>query len=72
MTRAAPASPCIDVCTLDASRTCVGCRRTLDEIARWGSMSATEQWQVIDRLERSRLPEHEVPDVTSRASASTG
>jgi predicted Fe-S protein YdhL (DUF1289 family) len=52
MTR--PASPCVNVCVLDASRTCVGCRRTIDEIARWGSMSAAEQWQVVARLERER------------------
>jgi Predicted Fe-S protein len=42
---------------LDAERTCAGCRRTLDEIARWGQMSATEQWQVIARLERVRAQE---------------
>jgi len=54
MTQAAPASPCMNVCVLDASRTCIGCLRTLDEIARWGRMSATEQWQVIARLERVR------------------
>jgi predicted Fe-S protein YdhL (DUF1289 family) len=51
---AGPASPCINVCVLDASRTCTGCGRTLDEIARWGRMSAAEQWQVVDRLERVR------------------
>jgi predicted Fe-S protein YdhL (DUF1289 family) len=49
-----PASPCVNVCMLDASRTCVGCRRTIDEIARWGSMSAAEQWQVVERLECER------------------
>lgn len=54
MTQAAPASPCMNICVLDASRTCIGCLRTLDEIARWGRMSATEQWQVIARLERVR------------------
>lgn len=54
MTLAAPASPCMNVCVLDAERTCTGCRRTLDEIARWGRMSAAEQWQVIARIERAR------------------
>jgi uncharacterized protein len=54
MTQAAPASPCMNICVLDASRTCIGCLRTLDEIARWGRMSAAEQWQVIARLERVR------------------
>ena len=31
--------------------------RTLDEIARWGRMSAAEQWQIIARLERVRQQE---------------
>ena len=54
MTQPAPVSPCVDICRLDADRTCIGCRRTIDEIARWGRMSVTEQWQVIGRLERER------------------
>jgi predicted Fe-S protein YdhL (DUF1289 family) len=32
-------SPCISVCRMDESvEYCVGCWRTLDEIAAWGSM----------------------------------
>ena len=55
MTPPAPASPCMNVCVLDSSRTCVGCGRTIEEIARWGRMSAAEQWQVVARLgERAR------------------
>ena len=61
MTQSAPASPCINVCVLDASRTCTGCRRTIDEIARWGRMSAAEQWQVIARLEREQHSIDEFP-----------
>jgi predicted Fe-S protein YdhL (DUF1289 family) len=57
MTQVAPTSPCLNICVLDAARTCVGCGRTLDEIARWGRMSAAEQWQVIARLERVRQQE---------------
>jgi hypothetical protein len=47
----------MNVCVLDAQRCCTGCRRTLDEIARWGRMSAAEQWAVIARLERVRAEE---------------
>ena len=33
-------TPCINICLLDdASRTCVGCGRTLAEIAAWATMS---------------------------------
>jgi predicted Fe-S protein YdhL (DUF1289 family) len=44
----------MNICVLDAARTCTGCHRTLDEIARWGRMSTAEQWQVVARLERVR------------------
>lgn len=57
MTLARPASPCLNVCVLDSTRSCIGCHRTLDEIARWGRMSAEEQWQVVARLERLREQE---------------
>jgi uncharacterized protein len=44
-------SPCIGVCTLDpASRTCIGCLRTADEIARWPSMSPAERVQIVLQL----------------------
>ena len=45
-----PVSPCIQVCTLDAAQMCIGCRRTLEEIANWGRMSAAEQREVIAEL----------------------
>ncbi len=39
------ASPCINVCKMDAARTyCTGCYRTLDEITAWSrSDDATRQ-----------------------------
>jgi predicted Fe-S protein YdhL (DUF1289 family) len=41
-------SPCIKVCTLDrVSRLCVGCGRSLDEIARWGTLSETQRLDII-------------------------
>jgi predicted Fe-S protein YdhL (DUF1289 family) len=42
----------MSVCVLAADGFCSGCLRTLDEIARWAVMSADDQWQVIERLER--------------------
>lgn len=48
-------SPCIGVCTLDpASRTCIGCMRTADEIERWPSMSDAERVQVVLQLRLRR------------------
>ncbi|MBB5701592.1 hypothetical protein FHS76_001443 [Ochrobactrum daejeonense] len=40
-------SPCILICTIDAETGfCLGCARTLDEIAQWSSMSADERMAV--------------------------
>jgi uncharacterized protein len=49
-----PPSPCINVCSLDAEGFCVGCLRTGDEIARWMSMSAPEQWNLLAELAARR------------------
>nr|WP_312968543.1 DUF1289 domain-containing protein [Brucella intermedia] len=44
-------SPCILVCTIDTETSfCLGCARTLDEIARWSSMSAEERTAVLSLL----------------------
>ena len=44
-------SPCIKVCQMDPQRgRCLGCARTLDEIARWGSMSDAERDRVMAQL----------------------
>ena len=45
------ASPCINVCRIDeATALCVGCLRTLDEIAAWGALSDDERREVWARL----------------------
>jgi predicted Fe-S protein YdhL (DUF1289 family) len=47
----AVASPCTSVCAIDASTgLCAGCARTIDEIARWGSMSDEEKRAVLRAL----------------------
>lgn len=52
-----PESPCIDLCTMDdEDRYCLGCHRTLDEIALWSSFDQEEKetvWQLLE--ERSNL-----------------
>ncbi|WP_431025375.1 DUF1289 domain-containing protein [Halomonas sp. H5] len=46
------ASPCIRACSLDeATQCCSGCRRSLDEIVRWGGMTDAEKEAVWRRLE---------------------
>ena len=44
-------SPCNKVCVMDANnRYCLGCYRTLGEIARWGGMTDTERRLVMASL----------------------
>jgi len=46
-------SPCIKVCQMDPQRgLCLGCARTLDEIARWATMTDAEREQVLRELEQ--------------------
>jgi predicted Fe-S protein YdhL (DUF1289 family) len=59
-------SPCIKICQMDPARgVCIGCCRSLDEIARWGSMSEAQQFEVLNQIpERRRrldVPEIAVP-----------
>ena len=51
-------SPCNKVCTLDPTgHICVGCRRTVDEIAVWGSLSDAQRARIMQELPRRSLPE---------------
>jgi predicted Fe-S protein YdhL (DUF1289 family) len=51
------ASPCISVCRLDpATRICIGCGRTIAEIAAWSNLSDAERRAIMLRLEASRAP----------------
>ena len=61
MTRALPAdagpvrSPCISLCRIaPETGLCEGCRRTIDEIARWGTMPDDEKRRVWALLEQRR------------------
>ena len=50
MPDSAVASPCTNVCRMDARGRCVGCLRTLDEIAGWSTLSDDEKLAVLDAL----------------------
>lgn len=47
-----PLTPCVGICRLDEKGYCVGCRRSLDEIARWGTLSDAERLRCM----REELP----------------
>ena len=55
-------SPCIKVCQMDPQRgLCLGCARTLDEIARWGGMSEAERERVMLELPRRKSDVAKIP-----------
>jgi uncharacterized protein len=52
-------SPCVDVCEIDRTTgLCLGCRRTIGEIATWSSMTSAERRRII-----AELPDRKVPVV---------
>jgi uncharacterized protein len=53
MPAAAISTPCVKVCVVDpVSALCVGCGRTVAEIAGWGAMSEPERLAVMAGLEQ--------------------
>ena len=56
MSKAPVASPCNAVCTMDtASGWCVGCLRTLDEVARWSQLDEAAKRALWLELGRRRV-----------------
>jgi len=50
-----PTTPCIAVCTIDpASGYCMGCYRTMSEIAAWADMSEAERRAMQPALDSRR------------------
>jgi predicted Fe-S protein YdhL (DUF1289 family) len=49
-------SPCISICKIDAEDgLCIGCQRTIDEIAGWGTMTPEQRIEVWQRIDERRL-----------------
>jgi predicted Fe-S protein YdhL (DUF1289 family) len=58
-------SPCVKVCTIDpASGLCVGCRRTLTEIAQWAALSEDDRARIM-----AELPDRSLRSAPTPASA---
>ena len=49
-------SPCKSICIMDSkSSLCLGCKRTIDEIARWPMMTDDERRTIVDSLKARKL-----------------
>ena len=50
-------SPCINICKLNSDNMCVGCYRTIEEIASWTKLSDAEKIKILsyknDRVNRN-------------------
>ena len=66
-------SPCVKICTLDArSRMCLGCGRSIDEIARWTALSAAERSRVMSELPARIAMKKSTQAKIANASTATG
>jgi predicted Fe-S protein YdhL (DUF1289 family) len=59
-------SPCIRVCVVDGpTGLCLGCGRTLPEIAQWGRLSEDQRRAIMatlaERMEKAGLPKPVAP-----------
>jgi hypothetical protein len=62
-------SPCVKVCVMDTQRgVCLGCCRTLAEIAAWGGMAEAERKRIMAGLP-ARRRELETGESTNGADA---
>ncbi|MEQ1714405.1 MAG: DUF1289 domain-containing protein [Hyphomicrobium sp.] len=44
-------TPCVKICVIDsATKRCTGCWRSLEEIARWSSFTASERRRIMTEL----------------------
>ena len=47
-------SPCVSICKVE-DNLCIGCGRTLDEIASWTTMTREQRQEVLERIERDKV-----------------
>ena len=54
-TRPPIATPCVKICLIDGeSGLCLGCQRTLPEVASWGRFSDSERAEIMAKLSDRR------------------
>jgi predicted Fe-S protein YdhL (DUF1289 family) len=62
-------SPCVNICVIDpVSGLCLGCGRTLTEIANWLTMSADERRHIMHELPKRRDASGKVDTADARSA----
>jgi predicted Fe-S protein YdhL (DUF1289 family) len=59
-------SPCVGICIVDDARVCIGCRRSLDEIAAWSTATNEQKRRVLDAA-ASRVRDPAASPVANRS-----
>jgi uncharacterized protein len=70
MSDTAVASPCVDICRLDAQGLCVGCRRTIEEITEWSRASEARRREILSELQRRSVATSTEDSVVTSRQAS--
>ncbi len=47
-------SPCTNQCELDSNKVCIGCGRTVAEIAAWGEADDTLRARIIEEVKKRK------------------
>jgi predicted Fe-S protein YdhL (DUF1289 family) len=62
-------SPCIGICAVDEHRVCIGCHRTLAEIAAWRAASPSERSRMVESARRRAEMARQSEIAASQATA---
>ena len=52
-------SPCNNICTLGKDSVCLGCGRTVEEIANWSQLTESQAKAIINRLNNNKEHDNE-------------
>jgi predicted Fe-S protein YdhL (DUF1289 family) len=43
-------SPCNNICKLNNKNICIGCKRSLDEIASWSKLTDVDKLKILEEI----------------------
>jgi predicted Fe-S protein YdhL (DUF1289 family) len=67
MIKILPNTPCIKVCKIDSERGfCIGCLRTLDEIARWSQVDDSEKERIYSEILIRKMRKSQISSVIKK------
>jgi predicted Fe-S protein YdhL (DUF1289 family) len=61
-------SPCVGICIVDDARVCIGCRRSLEEIAAWSTATNEQKRRMLEAAD-SRVHDSKAAPGANRSPA---